>query len=63
MKLSSQSSPPGAAGQQKMMMWLMPVILTAMSTQWPSGLLLYWVVTNLLSIWQQRMVNRSVAKA
>jgi YidC/Oxa1 family membrane protein insertase len=52
-----------AAGQQKMMMWMMPVVLTFISTKWPSGLLLYWVVTNILSMLQQKIVNREVQKA
>jgi YidC/Oxa1 family membrane protein insertase len=52
-----------AAGQQKMMMWMMPVVLTFISTKWPSGLLLYWVVTNILSMVQQKIVNREVQKA
>ncbi len=47
-----------AAGQQKMMMWMMPVVLTFISTKWPSGLLLYWVVTNILSMLQNKVVNR-----
>ncbi len=49
-----------ATGQQKMMMWMMPVILTFVSTKWPSGLLLYWVVTNVLSMVQQKVVNREI---
>jgi YidC/Oxa1 family membrane protein insertase len=52
-----------AAGQQKMMMWMMPVVLTFISTKWPAGLLLYWVVTNILSMVQQKVVNREVQKA
>jgi YidC/Oxa1 family membrane protein insertase len=52
-----------AAGQQKVMMWMMPVILTFMSFKWPSGLLVYWVVTNLLSMIQQKIVNREIQKA
>ena len=51
-----------AAGQQKVMMWMMPVVLTFFSFQWPSGLLIYWVVTNLLSIIQQKVVNREIRK-
>ncbi len=49
-----------ATGQQKMMMWMMPVVLTFISTKWPSGLLLYWVVTNVLSMIQQKVVNREI---
>ncbi len=52
-----------AAGQQKMMMWMMPVMLTFFSFQWPSGLLVYWVVTNILSMIQQKVVNIEVQKA
>jgi YidC/Oxa1 family membrane protein insertase len=52
-----------ATGQQKMMMWMMPVVLTFISTKWPSGLLLYWVVTNILSMIQQKVVNREIQNA
>ena len=52
-----------AAGQQKMMMWMMPVVLTFISFQWPAGLLVYWVVTNLLSMIQQKVVSREIQKA
>jgi YidC/Oxa1 family membrane protein insertase len=52
-----------AAGQQKMLMWMMPVVLTFMSKDWPSGLLVYWVTTNLLSMIQQKVVNREIQKA
>jgi YidC/Oxa1 family membrane protein insertase len=63
-KLSSQATSMGtSAGQQKFMLWMFPILLTFMSFQWPSGLLVYWVVTNLLSIWQQKMVNKAIQKA
>ncbi len=63
-KLSSQSNAmSGSEGQQKFMLWFFPIFLTFMSFQWPSGLLLYWVVTNLLSFWQQKMVNKAIQKA
>ena len=52
-----------AAGQQKLMMWILPVVLTFISIEWPAGLLLYWVVTNLLSMVQQKIVNREIQKA
>lgn len=62
-RVSGQMNPSAQGGQQKFMMWFFPVFLTAISLQWPSGLLLYWVVTNLLSIIQQKMVNRQLKKA
>ncbi|HVZ80052.1 MAG TPA: membrane protein insertase YidC [bacterium] len=52
-----------AAGQQKMLMWMMPVVLTFVSKDWPSGLLVYWVVTNVLSMIQQKVVNREIQRA
>jgi YidC/Oxa1 family membrane protein insertase len=52
-----------AAGQQKVMMWMMPILLTFFSFQWPAGLLVYWVVTNLLSMVQQKIVNREIQNA
>ena len=51
-----------AAGQQKFMMWFLPIFLTFISKDWPAGLLLYWVVTNLLSMVQQKIVNREIQK-
>jgi len=62
-RVSGQMGQSAQGGQQKFMMWFFPVFLTAISMQWPSGLLLYWVVTNLLSIVQQKMVNRQLKKA
>ncbi len=56
------STPPAAtteaATQQKLMLYLMPAMLTFFSFMWPSGLLLYWVVSNILSIGQQVLINR-----
>jgi len=43
--------------QQKMMM-LMPVVFTVMFINLPSGLVLYWVVNNLLSIGQQYYIMK-----
>ena len=50
-------STPEQEQQQKIMMYAMPVMLTWMSFSWPSGLLLYWAVSNILSILQQLFVN------
>ncbi len=47
----------GDPTQQKMMM-LMPIIFTIMFINFPSGLVLYWFVQNLLGIGQQYLVNR-----
>ncbi len=51
---------PGDPRQEKMML-LMPVIFTVFFVNFPSGLVLYWFVNNLLSIVQQYWINRTVA--
>ena len=45
--------------QQRMMMVLMPVMFTVMFVNFPSGLVLYWLVNNLLTIGQQWWTNRA----
>ncbi len=47
--------------QAKVMMML-PVIFTVFFAFFPSGLVLYWVVNNLLSITQQWYITRSIEK-
>jgi len=47
--------------QQKIMM-IMPIVFTFMFLTFPSGLVLYWLVNNVLSIAQQWYMNRKVAK-
>ncbi|MDA8214713.1 MAG: membrane protein insertase YidC [Nitrospiraceae bacterium] len=47
--------------QQKIMM-IMPVVFTFMFLTFPSGLVLYWLVNNVLSIGQQFYMNKKLAK-
>jgi YidC/Oxa1 family membrane protein insertase len=50
--------------QQKMMQYGMPAIFTFMFLNFPSGLVVYWLVNNVLSIVQQAwMIRRSQAAA
>ncbi|HDQ26694.1 MAG TPA: membrane protein insertase YidC [bacterium] len=59
-KMSQTMSPsPEAETQQKILLFGMPIFLTFLSFNWPSGLLLYWSVSNLLGILQQFFVNKS----
>ncbi len=51
------SPPPGDPGQAKMMM-LMPIVFTVIFINFSSGLVLYWLVNNLLSIGQQYYVSK-----
>jgi len=46
--------------QQKIML-LMPVIFTALFLNFPSGLVIYWLFNNILSIGQQYYINKSHA--
>jgi YidC/Oxa1 family membrane protein insertase len=45
--------------QARMMNTIMPVMFTFMFYQFASGLVLYWLVSNLLGIGQQLLVNRN----
>ncbi|MCD4715987.1 MAG: membrane protein insertase YidC [Desulfobacterales bacterium] len=51
---------PGDPTQAKVMMFL-PIIFTFMFINFPSGLVLYWFVNNILSIGQQYRIHRSPA--
>jgi len=44
--------------QQKIMMW-MPVVFLVFMMNFPSGLVLYWLTSNTLSILQQIIINRA----
>ena len=47
---------------QAKIMRLMPIVFTAFLLFFPSGLVIYWIVNNLLTILQQWLVNRSIQK-
>jgi len=49
-------------GQQKMMQTLMPIVFTFIFYGMPSGLVLYWIVNNLLTITQQYIANKEIEK-
>jgi YidC/Oxa1 family membrane protein insertase len=46
--------------QAKMMMTVMPVMMTVIFYQFPSGLVLYWMVSNLLAISHQLWIGRGI---
>ncbi|HEU0022092.1 MAG TPA: YidC/Oxa1 family membrane protein insertase [Dehalococcoidia bacterium] len=41
---------PRQQSSQNMMLWMMPVFLGVFSMGWPSGLPLYWIVSNLIGV-------------
>jgi YidC/Oxa1 family membrane protein insertase len=49
----------GDPAQAKMMM-LLPIVFTFLFINFPSGLVLYWLVNNILSIAQQYRINRQL---
>ena len=51
---------PGADPMQARMFKFMPIIFTVLFLYVPSGLVLYWLVNNLLGITQQLYVNRKM---
>jgi YidC/Oxa1 family membrane protein insertase len=54
------SPPPGDPTQAKMMM-LMPIVFTFIFINFSSGLVLYWLVNNVLSIAQQYYIQKKHA--
>ena len=52
----------GDPRQAQMMLWLMPILFTFMFWGFPSGLVLYWFVNNVLQIGQQWLINRKTAR-
>ncbi len=60
-KLTPMTSPGSEAMEMQMkLMQFMPIIFTVMFWGLPSGLILYWTVSNILSIGQQLYINRQV---
>jgi len=51
---------PGDPAQAKVMM-LLPIIFTVMFINFPSGLVLYWFISNILSIGQQYRIKKGSA--
>ena len=53
----------GSAGmdpaQQKMMVWMMPAMMFVFSAVMPSGLVLYWIISNFWTIAQYKIMNRN----
>ncbi len=61
MFLQQKMTPSTGDAMQAKMMLFMPIIFTFMFLNFPAGLVLYWLVNNVLSIGQQYMVMRQVA--
>lgn len=60
MFIQSSLNPPAADPIQAKVMKLMPVIFSVFFFFFPAGLVLYWLVNNILSVWQQWYVNKKI---
>ncbi len=60
MFLQQKLSPTASDPAQAKMMMFMPIFFTLLFLKFPAGLVLYWVVNNLLSILQQWYINRKI---
>lgn len=58
MFLQQKMSPPAADPTQQKIMMALPIVFTILFLGFPSGLVLYWLVNNILSIFQQWMMMR-----
>ncbi|OZC04010.1 membrane protein insertase YidC [Rubricoccus marinus] len=59
----SMSGSTAMGGQQKVIMYMMPLMFFVFFNRFPSGLSLYYLGFNFLSIIQQRLVNKQVHDA
>ncbi|MBT8373500.1 MAG: membrane protein insertase YidC [Deltaproteobacteria bacterium] len=61
MLLQQKMSPPMGDAMQAKMMMLMPVVFTVIFINFSSGLVLYWLINNVLSIAQQQFIQKKNA--
>ncbi|MCW9078710.1 MAG: membrane protein insertase YidC, partial [Gammaproteobacteria bacterium] len=60
MFVQQKLNPPPPDPMQAKIMMALPLVFTAMFAFFPSGLVLYWVVNNLLSITQQWVITKRI---
>ena len=61
MFLQQKMTPTGADPMQAKIMLFMPIIFTFMFLNFPSGLVIYWLFNNIISIGQQMYINKQPA--
>ncbi len=60
--ITQKMTPTSADPSQARMMLIMPFVMTIFFMNFQSGLVLYWLTTNVLQIGQQALMNRWMAK-
>jgi len=63
MFIQQKMTPTNMDPVQAKMMLALPVVFTFMFLNFPSGLVLYWLVNNILTIAQQAYINKSLKEA
>lgn len=63
MFIQQKMTPTTADPMQAKIMMFMPIVFTFMFLKFPAGLVIYWLVNNVLSIAQQYWIQRTPAKA
>ncbi|HOV91171.1 MAG TPA: membrane protein insertase YidC [Syntrophorhabdaceae bacterium] len=59
--IQQKMTPTSADPMQEKMMLFMPIIFTFLFWGFPSGLVLYWLINNVISIGQQYYINKKVS--
>lgn len=59
---SKQTMPDTGNPQNKIMLYFMPLFIGYISLTFPAGLVLYWVIMNIMQIGQQFLMERAAAK-
>ena len=60
MFVQQRMSPTAMDPQQAKMMLIMPIVFTFLFLNFPSGLVIYWLVNNILSIAQQYYIQKNI---
>jgi YidC/Oxa1 family membrane protein insertase len=60
--IQQRMTPSSGDDMQKKLMYIMPVVMTIMFASFPSGLNLYWCMSNVLQIGQQYIINEKIHK-
>ncbi len=60
--IQQRMQPSGGDDTQRKLMYIMPFVMTIMFASFPSGLNLYWCMSNVLQIGQQYIINKKIHK-
>ena len=60
--IQTRMQPSGGDETQRKMMYILPFVMVIMFASFPSGLNLYWCVSNVLQIGQQYIINEKIHK-